>query len=114
MYPKQEIMSAPSLLADYQGSPPLPADFNEDGKSLRNIPGPKSAAYDEFMPPIRPDKNGFDFHIYYIQTAEAEVRYAKELHERIRREFPEFRIYRLWDKPIGSVPNCFSSPSSPH
>lgn len=27
--------------------------------------------------------------------------YARQLWERIRREFPELRIYRIWDRPIG-------------
>jgi len=94
-------MSHTSLLAGYRDAPPLPTDFNEDGKSLRNVPGPQSEAYDKFLTPIKQDKNGFDFHIYYMQAVEAEAQYAKELHERVRREFPELRIYRLWDKPVG-------------
>src|SRR6201999_2616761 len=97
-------MPYPSLLTNNKNSSPLPTDFNEDGKSLRNFPGPKSEAYDQFIAPIRADKNGFDFHIYYMQSVEAEARYAKELHERIRREFPELRIYRLWDRPVGRNP----------
>ena len=52
----------PSPLAGYENAPPLPTGFNEDGKSLVNTPGPKSKAYDEFLAPIRPEKNGFDFH----------------------------------------------------
>lgn len=90
-----------SPLSDYGSAPALPIDFNEDGKSLRNLPGPQSSAYSTFPSPIRPDKNGFDFHIYYMPTATEEAQYAKELHERIRREFPELRIYKLWDKPVG-------------
>ncbi len=30
-----------------------------------------------------------------------QAKYARELWERVRREFPELRIYRLWDKPVG-------------
>ncbi|KAG9981778.1 hypothetical protein KCU78_g21422, partial [Aureobasidium melanogenum] len=29
---------------------------------------------------------------------------ATELWERIRREFPELRVYRVWDKPVGPHP----------
>lgn len=94
-------MPLPTLLNDYKSAPELPSDFNEDGKSLRNLLGPQSEAYDKFQPPIRPEKNGFDFHIYYMPTVETERQYAKDLHERIRREFPELRIYRLWDRPVG-------------
>ena len=97
-----------SLLAGYENAQPLPTDFNEDGKSLRNIPAPESEAYQKFPSPIKQDKNGFDFHIYYMQTVEAESQYAQQLHERIRREFPELRIYRLWDRPIGKVQHAWS------
>lgn len=99
-------MTVSSLLADYKSAPPLPTDFNEDGKSLRNLPGPQSETYNKFPAPFRQEKNGFDFHIYYMQNVEAEVRYAKELHERIRREFPELRIYPLKDRPIGPHPTA--------
>jgi len=34
----------------------------------------------------------------------AQEKHAKELWERIRREFPELRIYRVWDRPIGPHP----------
>ncbi len=51
-----------SLLVGYENAAPLPTTINEDGKSLYNPPGTRSAAYDEFSKPIRPDKNGFDFH----------------------------------------------------
>lgn len=39
--------------------------------------------------------------VYYMQSVPAEAKFARELHERIRREFPELRIYRFWDKPVG-------------
>ncbi|KAG5761791.1 hypothetical protein H9Q72_010088 [Fusarium xylarioides] len=32
------------------------------------------------------------------------TKYAKELWERIRREFPELRIYKFWEGPIGPHP----------
>jgi len=96
--------SSKSPLEGYENAEPLPTHFNEDGKSLYNPPGPKSGTYDEFPKPIDSSNNGFDFHIYYMQSVPSEVQYAKELHERVRREFPELRIYRFWDKPVGPHP----------
>ncbi|TBU42402.1 DOPA-like domain-containing protein [Dichomitus squalens] len=93
-----------SPLIGYENAEPLPTTFNADGKSLYNPPGPRSAAYDEFPKPIDSSNNGFDFHIYYLPNAPEEAKYAAELHERIRREFPELRIYRFWDKPVGPHP----------
>jgi len=95
-----------SPLKGYENAEPLPTTRNPDGKSLYNPPGPKSAAYDEFPKPIDPSKNGFDFHIYYDQSDEAQSKFARELHERVRREFPELRIYRLWDKAVGPHPTA--------
>lgn len=51
-----------SPLKGYENAEPLPTTFNADGRSLYNPPGPKSVAYDEFLKPIDPSKNGFDFH----------------------------------------------------
>ncbi|KAF9266970.1 hypothetical protein L218DRAFT_978458 [Marasmius fiardii PR-910] len=98
-----------SPLLGYEDAPPLPTGVNADGKSLINIkPGedtpPLSKAYAEFVDPIDKKNNGFDFHVYFMHTHEKELQYARELHERIRREFPELRIYRLWDKPVGPHP----------
>ncbi|KZT10108.1 uncharacterized protein LAESUDRAFT_722264 [Laetiporus sulphureus 93-53] len=93
-----------SPLEGYENAEPLPTTTNPDGKSLYNPPGPKSASYEEFPNPIDSSNNGFDFHIYYMQHSPSEAQYAKELHERIRREFPELRIYKLWDKPVGPHP----------
>ena len=65
-----------------------------------------------------------DVHIYYFQAnpkrkflcspllpgpanshpRPPESKYARELWERIRREFPELRIYTFWDRPIGPHP----------
>ncbi|KAF8634557.1 hypothetical protein AX17_004147 [Amanita inopinata Kibby_2008] len=86
---------------------PLPNDLNPDGKSLYNPPAQhKSPAYDHFPHPIDPSNNGFDFHIYYIPTSPDQTDYARQLHERIRREFPELRIYRFWDRPVGPHPTA--------
>lgn len=43
-------------------------------------------------------------HIYHVQTAPDQVQYSKDLWARIRLEFPELRIYRRWDQPIGPHP----------
>ncbi len=45
-----------------------------------------------------------DVHIYYFQANKVQTQYANELWERIRREFPELRIYRVWDRPLGPHP----------
>lgn len=42
-----------------------------------------------------------DVHIYYYQHNLSLAKYASELHQRIRREFPELRIYKFWDRPVG-------------
>ncbi|PBK72401.1 hypothetical protein ARMSODRAFT_954093 [Armillaria solidipes] len=101
----------PSPLIGYENAPPLPTSKNPDGKSLTNdIQKDEqgkpvlSKAYDEFVDPIDKKNNGFDFHIYYMQHAPDEIEYARKLHERIRREFPEMRIYRFWDRPVGPHP----------
>ena len=36
-----------------------------------------------------------------MQSVPAQLQFARELHERIRREFPELRIYTFWEKPVG-------------
>ena len=78
----------------------------DDGKSYVNPPAAHdSEAYESFTSPVLNDsRGGFDIHIYFLQTSEYETKYASELWERIRREFPELRIYKLWDKPIGPHP----------
>ena len=38
------------------------------------------------------------------QSNPGQTAYATALWERIRRSFPELRIYRLWDKPVGPHP----------
>ncbi|THU87974.1 hypothetical protein K435DRAFT_830643 [Dendrothele bispora CBS 962.96] len=98
----------PSPLLGFENAPPLPEGVNPDGKSLINLsPGQEqklSHAYDEFVDPLDKKNNGFDFHIYYMQNDADQMQYAQALHERIRREFPELRIYRFWDKPVGPHP----------
>ncbi|KAI0311733.1 DOPA-like domain-containing protein [Amylostereum chailletii] len=97
-------MSYKSPLIGYENAEPLPTTINPDGKSLYNPPGPKSSAYETFPDPIDSSNNGFDFHIYFMHAVPSQLKYAQELHERIRREFPELRIYKVWDRPIGPHP----------
>ncbi|KAH8888585.1 hypothetical protein GQ53DRAFT_654084 [Thozetella sp. PMI_491] len=96
----------PSPLAGYESAEPLPDEKNEDGKSYKNPQtGVLSKAYETFTEPLdNGRRGGFDIHIYYFQENPVQTKYAQELWERIRREFPELRIYRLWDKPLGPHP----------
>ncbi|KAJ7281498.1 DOPA-like domain-containing protein [Mycena rebaudengoi] len=98
-------------------APPLPTTTNPDGQSLLNLPSTAlSPAYTTFEPPIDPARNGFDFHIYYMHTVPAQLTFARRLHERIRREFPELRIYKFWERPIGPHPTAMFEVNtfSPH
>ncbi len=52
------IASYPPPLAGYEGLPPLGDTTNEDGKSLKNTPGPRSAAYDAFIDPLDRGRRG--------------------------------------------------------
>ncbi|KAF2088477.1 hypothetical protein K490DRAFT_72893 [Saccharata proteae CBS 121410] len=105
-------MADPSLytysspLLGYENLPALPDEKNADGKSYVNPPAVKrSEAYDSFVAPIsNGERGGFDVHIYFLQTDSEQMTFATQLWERIRREFPELRIYRVWDKPIGPHP----------
>lgn len=45
-----------------------------------------------------------DVHVYYFQSNPEQAKYARELWERVRREFPELRIYAIWDRPVGPHP----------
>ncbi|KAI4517416.1 hypothetical protein K525DRAFT_273635 [Schizophyllum commune Loenen D] len=99
-------MSPTSYQSPLEGidtSTPLPTTKNADGKSLTNLPPTvRSPAYDEFVAPIT--KAGFDFHIYYMENIPTQKQFARELHERIRREFPELHIKTFWERPIGPHP----------
>ncbi|PVH96393.1 hypothetical protein DM02DRAFT_123650 [Periconia macrospinosa] len=100
------LYTYPSPLQGYENLEPLPNEFSDDGKSFANPPSKtKSESYNTFVSPITNDRRGgFDIHIYYLQTDNDETKFAHALWERIRREFPELRIYRVWDKPIGPHP----------
>lgn len=97
----------PSPLQDYQGPrDALPTEFNSDGRSLKNTPGPRSSVWDQAPKPFVPNNANFDFHseyrrdsisgsrlsiriVYYNRSDGNETKFARELHERLRREFPE-------------------------
>ncbi|TVY16037.1 putative 21.2 kDa protein [Lachnellula arida] len=98
----------PSPLAGYENAPPLPDEKAADGKSYVNPPtGVLSKSYERFTEPLDNGIRGaFDIHIYYFQKNETQKKFAFELWERIRREFPELRIYRFWDLPIGPHPTA--------
>ncbi|KAJ5372644.1 Dopa 4-5-dioxygenase [Penicillium concentricum] len=98
--------SYPSPLEGYENLEPLSDERTEDGKSLKNPQhGVLSKAYSEFPDPLSKGREGgFDVHIYHFQCNPDQVTYAKALYERIRREFPELRIYGFWDRPIGPHP----------
>ncbi|KAI4843464.1 hypothetical protein E4T44_06725, partial [Aureobasidium sp. EXF-8845] len=100
------IYTYPSPLEGFEGLAPLSDEKNADGKSYVNPQADKpSQSYDSFVHPITNDeRGGFDVHVYFQQNIESEVKFATELWERIRREFPELRVYRVWDKPIGPHP----------
>lgn len=102
MDPGQYTYPSP-LAGKYAEHAPLPTGVTEDGKSLVNPAAPSlSSAYEQFVDPITNGRRaGFDIHIYYNSGSVSQARFARELHTRIRLEFPELRIYKLWDKPIG-------------
>ncbi|RMZ75231.1 hypothetical protein DV737_g5394, partial [Chaetothyriales sp. CBS 132003] len=95
-------------LKGYENAAPLPDELQEDGKSFKNPPradGGLSKAYTEFTSGITNDRRGgFDIHIYYYQNNAEQREFARALWKRIRYEFPELRIYRFWEKPIGPHP----------
>ncbi|KAK1755664.1 DOPA-like domain-containing protein [Echria macrotheca] len=93
----------PSPLAGYENLAPLSDDRNEDGKSFKNEQtGVRSTAYDKFVEPLdNGRRGGFDIHVYYFDS---QKEYARQLWERIRREFPELRIYKFWEQPVGPHP----------
>ncbi|TAQ89438.1 hypothetical protein B7494_g2203 [Chlorociboria aeruginascens] len=96
----------PSPLEGYEETDPLPDDKAEDGKSYVNPQtGVLSKSYEVFVEPLDNGIRGaFDVHIYHFQKNPEQSKFARELWERIRREFPELRIYRFWEEPIGPHP----------
>jgi hypothetical protein len=71
----------------------------------------RSRAYEQFPAPFDPNKNGFDFHgkltptanradalkftppVYYMPSNESEVKFARQLYENIKKEFPEVKSH---------------------
>ncbi|KAM0717970.1 hypothetical protein Q7P37_006302 [Cladosporium fusiforme] len=103
------LYTYPSPLSGYENLDPLPTDITPTGPNAKSYINPppttKSAAYTSFTNPITNDtRGGFDVHIYFQHTNAAQTQYAKELHERIRREFPELRIYSVLERPVGPHP----------
>ncbi|KAK3384365.1 DOPA-like domain-containing protein [Lasiosphaeria ovina] len=98
--------SYPSPLAGYENAPPLPDDRADDGKSFLNPQtGVLSSAYERFVEPLdNGRRGGFDVHIYYLAHNAEQAAYAAALWERIWREFPELRIYWLFDQLVGPHP----------
>ncbi|GAA6048961.1 hypothetical protein JCM3770_007139 [Rhodotorula araucariae] len=104
-------MAAPAPPARYRDPlaslpvdlPALTDERNADGKSLVNPPRPNpSPWYTSYPEELDETNNAFDFHVYYASKAQTE--HARRLHERIRREFPELRVYRFWETPVGPHP----------
>ncbi|KAL4873615.1 hypothetical protein BDV12DRAFT_182383 [Aspergillus spectabilis] len=96
----------PSPLLGYENQEQLSEERNDDGKSLKNPQhGVLSKAYEVFPDPLSKGRQGgFDIHVYHFQNNPDQVSFARALWERIRREFPELRIYTFWDKPVGPHP----------
>ncbi|EXJ79596.1 DOPA 4,5-dioxygenase [Capronia epimyces CBS 606.96] len=97
------LYTYPSPLEGYENLPPLSDELNEDGKSLKNPEtGVLSEAYQRFTSGItNGQRAGFDVHIYYHTRSAEQTEFARALWERVRREFPELRVYRFWDHPVG-------------
>jgi len=95
----------PSPLEGYEHLPPISMEMKKDSNGTHYInedKGVLSKAYTEFVHPLTNGaRGGFDVHIYYFQNNPEQSKFAAELHERIRREFPELRIYRLFPTPVG-------------
>ncbi|KAK5115460.1 hypothetical protein LTR62_001119 [Meristemomyces frigidus] len=95
--------------AKYKPSTKVPSKQTPTGPNAKSFINPtptkKSSAYTSFASPItNGTRAGFDAHIYFHQQIPSETTFATELWERIRREFPELRIYKVWDRPIGPHP----------
>ncbi|PQE30588.1 DOPA 4,5-dioxygenase protein [Rutstroemia sp. NJR-2017a WRK4] len=100
------LYTYPSPLAGYENAEPLSNEISSDGKSFVNPPtGVKSKSYERFCEPLDNGRRGaFDIHIYHYPKNTEQAKYARELWERIRREFPELRIYKFWEVPVGPHP----------
>ncbi|KAL8364279.1 hypothetical protein RB601_009832 [Gaeumannomyces tritici] len=86
----------PSPLVGFENLDPLPN--NEVGEGLeKSLVNPQTGILSEFVDPLnRGERGGFDVHIYYNQGSPAQTKYA--------REFPELRVFNIFDGPIGPHP----------
>jgi len=98
-------------LAGYENHPPLPTATERDSNGKRYFFNPAipslSPAYASFSAPVKNGLHsgyGFDAHIYFMQTNQNQVAFVRALHSRIRYEFPELRIYELYEHPVGPHP----------
>ncbi|KAA8907224.1 DOPA 4,5-dioxygenase [Sphaerosporella brunnea] len=102
MDPAQYTYASP--LAGWENHEPLPEQVARGKSSLvaRSNGHGESSAYTAFPAPItNGTRGGFDIHVYHNAANAKQAQFARELHDRIRLEFPELRIYKFWDKPIG-------------
>lgn len=87
-----------------EASQPLTEERAPDGKSLINPPREELSPWYTSTPKVftpaddEGRNNDFDFHVYY--AGPLQTKHARKLHERIRREFPEIRIYKFWETPV--------------
>lgn len=84
-----------------RSTPRQPSDINTIAIMAQETKRPLSTAYTTFARPI---DDGFDFHIYYMQHNPTQVQFAKELHDRIKTEFPELHINQYREKESGPHP----------
>ncbi|GAA5931700.1 DOPA 4,5-dioxygenase family protein [Sporobolomyces koalae] len=105
-------------MSSYSYRDPMPATFrnssadaltderNADGKSLKNPHRPASDDisewYSGYPEELDTSNNAFDFHVYY--STPSQIEHARKLHQRIRYEFPELRVYKFWETAIGPHP----------
>lgn len=92
----------PWPLAGYENLQPLP-EIQQPDKSIETPQtGILSPAYSKFTSGLDNGIRGsFDVHVYYNHYDDEQTSFARALRERIRREFPELRIYKFWDRPVG-------------
>ncbi|KAK5088890.1 hypothetical protein LTR05_003112 [Lithohypha guttulata] len=91
----------PWPLAGYENLQPLPETQQPDKSIETPQTGVLSPAYSKFTSGLDNGiRGGFDVHIYYNHYDDEQTSFARALRERIRREFPELRIYKFWDRPM--------------
>ncbi|KAL1407843.1 hypothetical protein Q8F55_007279 [Vanrija albida] len=91
--------------------PPLPGDVSPHptGRGSHTNPPRQGGGLSPSYGPLYAGRAGrgkanWDIHIYYKPNNLGEKEYARALHSAIRREFPELKVYRFWDVPIGPHP----------